>query len=97
MTENVLIFLSFFTIIAFFLTALNAWEKRNEKSTDEADDKSVMDIIDVVTQCSCPKACPRCGEPVTTITCPDEHWHRVECQHCHLSMMTHSKEENECA
>jgi hypothetical protein len=91
-TENVLLFLS---IVALFLTIVSVLEHRRTNSIVTLDHNDVLDIVDVVTQCSCPDMCPRCGDPVTTISCPDEHWHRVECSKCHLSMMTHDRKSND--
>ena len=84
--ENLFAFVALFGI---YHAITHALENMRHKDVEEHHD--VLDIVDAVTQCSCPDNCPRCGEPVITTSCIDERWHRAECQHCHLSIMTHDK------
>lgn len=92
---NVLIFFSFLTAAAILLTVIHEIETRRTNKEETLNHGDILDIVDVVTRCSCPDMCPRCGDPVTTISCPDEHWHRVECSKCHLSMMTHDRKSDD--
>ena len=73
--------LIFFSFLTAAAILLTVIHEIETRRTNKEETLNHGDILDIVD--------------VVTISCPDEHWHRVECSKCHLSMMTHDRKSDD--